>query len=142
MQFPTTTDAVNNGYPQATVFFPGIAAHYLDWNIFDGEFDPMRPEVLLYGAQGQLVGVNYIVYSGATPPEGYAGDLDHWHEHPTLCRDLRTTLIVGGENLSAAECAALGGEVINFEGWYLLHVWSIPGWESPEGIFSHENSRV
>jgi hypothetical protein len=141
MQFPTTQDAVNNAYPQATIFFHGIAAHYLNYSILDGAFDPAEPEALLYGEQGQLVGVNYIVYSGSTPPEGFAGDFDHWHEHPTLCRNHDTGIVVG-EALSEADCAALGGSIFYFSGFWLLHVWCIPGWESPEGIFSHENSRV
>jgi hypothetical protein len=142
MQYPTAQSSSAAGYSQITVFFHGIAAHYMNFGLFDATFDPARPEVLLYGEQGQLVGVNYIVYSGSSPPAGYDGDDDHWHEHPTLCRSTSSGLIIAGEETSAAACAAMGGTQMSFAGWYLLHVWCIPGWESPEGIFSHENSRV
>jgi hypothetical protein len=142
MQYPTAQSSSAAGYSQITVFFHGIAAHYMNFGLFDATFDPARPEVLLYGEQGQLVGVNYIVYSGSTPPAGFDGDDDHWHEHPTLCRSTSSGLIIAGEETSAADCAAMGGTQMSFAGWYLLHVWCIPGWESPEGIFSHENSRV
>jgi hypothetical protein len=142
MQFPTPQAATAAGWTQATVFFPGIATHYLNWSLLDGTFDPARPEVLLYNASGQLVGVNYIVNSGAAPPAGFAGDLDGWHEHPVLCVSSSTGLIIAAEETTAAACRAMGGFQYDFSGRYLLHVWCIPGWESPEGIFSHENSRV
>jgi hypothetical protein len=142
LRYPTAQSARAAGYQQATVFFHGIAAHYMNYSLLDATFDPARPEVLLYGEQGQLVGVNYIVYSGASPPAGFSGDLDHWHEHPALCRSNSSGLVIAGEETSAAQCAAMGGTQISFAGYYLLHVWCIPGWESPEGIFSHENSRV
>jgi len=142
MQYPTAADASAAGWGQATIYFPGIAAHYLKAGLLDATFDPSQPEVLLYGQNGELVGVNYIVYNGATPPEGMPGDYDGWHEHPALCRSLTTGLVIGGENLSKEECAAIGGVLFSFKGFYLLHVWSIPDWQSPEGIFSHENSRI
>jgi hypothetical protein len=142
MQYPTAQSATAAGYQQITVFFHGIAAHYLNFSLLDSTFDPAHPEVLLYGEQGQLVGVNYIVYSGASPPEGFPGDLDGWHEHPVLCRSTSSGLIIAAEETTAAQCAAMGGVQFSFAGYYLLHVWCIPGWESPEGIFSHENSRI
>ena len=142
MQYPTAQSASAAGYQQITVFFHGLAAHYLNFSLLDSTFDPAHPEVLLYGEQGQLVGVNYIVYSGASPPAGFPGDLDGWHEHPVLCRSTSSGLIIAAEETTAAECAAMGGVQFSFAGYYLLHVWCIPGWESPEGIFSHENSRV
>lgn len=144
MQYPTAADAVAAGWVQITVHFPGIAAHYIRWDWLDSTFVLEEPEVLLYGGDGldaPLVGVNYIV-SGAQPPEGFIGDADHWHEHPTLCVSTSSGLVIGGENVSAAKCAAMGGVVISFAGNWLLHVWCIPGWESPEGVFSHENSLV
>ena len=123
----------------AKTIFPGIAAHYLQAGWLDSTFDPAHPEVLLYGSSGQLVGFNYIVYNGATPPDGFPGTDDLWHEHPALCRSYATGLVIGGETLTDAECAAIGGYMFSFAGFYLLHVWAIPGYESPEGIFSHEN---
>jgi hypothetical protein len=143
MQYPTAADAAANGYPKLTMYFPGLGAHYIDLGLlFDNApFDPARPETLLYGGDGpdaQLVGINYIVYSGTEPPAGFAGTWDVWHEHPSLC--LVGGIVIGEQ--PAAECQSLGGTWLDFSGFWLLHVWSIPGWEAPEGIFSHENSRV
>jgi len=143
MQAPTAKDAVRAGYPQLTKYFPGIAAHYVNLGLlFDNEpFDWTKPEALLYGAEGPdapLVGINYIVRSGDTPPEGFAGDWDVWHQHENLC--LQGGIVVG-EVPHGQRCPA-GQQTYDFDGFWLLHVWTIPGWDSPEGIFSHENSRV
>ena len=142
LQYPTAALAQAAGWRKSTVYFPGIAQHNLKSSLLDSTFDPANPEVLLYGKDGQLVGVNYIVHNVGGPPEGLPGDADHWHEHPSLCLSVTTGLVIGGENLSQAQCAAIGGFVINFQNFWLLHVWTIPGYESPEGVFSHENSKV
>ncbi|HEX5614191.1 MAG TPA: hypothetical protein VFZ83_03455 [Acidimicrobiia bacterium] len=144
LQYPTAADAEAAGWHKITVHLPGIAAHYLRGEYLDDKFVLNKPEVLLYGGEGldaPLVGVNYIV-RGSTPPLGFTGDADHWHEHPTLCFNPTLGLIVGDEHVTSAECAALGGNIISFAGNWLLHVWCIPGWEAPEGVFSHENSLV
>lgn len=141
IQYPTAADAEAAGWYRRTIYFPGIATHYLRTEWLDGVFDPAQPEVLLYGRDGQLVGFNYIIVSDG-PPEGFPGEDDRWHEHPTLCLDLNTGLIIGGEDLTVPRCARRGGTVIDFSGRWLLHVWTVPGYDSPEGVFSHENSRV
>jgi hypothetical protein len=143
-QYPTAADATAAGWQKITIHLPGIAAHYLRFAWLDGTFELAKPEVLLYGGEGPdapIVGVNYIV-SGSSPPEGFTGDADHWHEHPTLCMNSTIGLIVGDESETPESCAAKGGSIISFAGNWLLHVWCVPGWESPEGIFSHENSKV
>jgi hypothetical protein len=143
VQYPTAKDASANGYPKLTKYFRGIAAHYINVGLlFDRKpFDWTKPEVLLYNGDGpgaQLVGINYIVYSGSTPPEGFAGNFDQWHAHPSLC--LKNGLVIGEQ--PPTECRAIGGNPLDFTGYWLLHVWSIPGWDAPEGIFAHANSRV
>ncbi len=130
------------GWGQSTIYFPGIAQHNLKSSLLDFNFDPAQPEILLYGRDGQLVGFNYLVRNIGGPPEGFAGDDDQWHEHPSLCLSLTTGLVIGGENLSQEACRAIGGFLINFQNVWLLHVWTIPGYESPEGVFSHNNSKV
>jgi hypothetical protein len=130
--YPTGNQARAGGWSPATVFFHGIAAHYLQGGTaaavsLDSVFDPLHPEVLLYGdgPNPPLVGINYIV----------------WHEHGWLCVDLGRLLVVS-EAETQAGCAAQGLFGFDFHGNWLLHVWSIPGWDAPEGIFSHENSKV
>ncbi len=145
MQYDTTAKATAAGFPKLTQYFPGIAAHYINLGrLFDNQpFDWSKPEVLLFNGTGpdaQLVGFNYIVQGGPnhTPPAGFPGDFDQWHEHPVLC--MRNGIVVG-EVAQGQTCPA-GQTTLPFQNMWLLHVWAIPGWESPEGIFSHENSRV
>jgi len=137
IKHPTTRDARAAGFFQQTKFFPGIAAHYINGALMDSVFDPIRPEVLLYSDDGKLVGFNYIVHSGDEPPDGFEGTWDSWHEHQYLCWDG----LVVGESTTPDGCPP-GTATIDFRGRWLLHVWTIPGWDSPEGIFSHENPRV
>ena len=145
VQYDTTAKASQAGFGQTTSYFPGIAAHYGDTGrIFDRSagFDPSVVDVLLFNGTGpdaELVGINYIVYSGAQPPEGFPGAYDEWHEHPMLC--LRGAIVVS-EAPTAQGCIDRGLAALNMQGFWLLHVWSIAGWEAPEGIFAHANSRV
>jgi len=40
-----------------------------------------------------------------------------------------------------AQCDAVGGNLLK-QTQYLLHVWAVPGYESPEGVFSHLSSAI
>ena len=42
---------------------------------------------------------------------------------------------------TTAECKAVHGNLLK-QTQYLLHVWVVPGYESPEGVFSHLSSTV
>jgi len=141
LQHPTAASAVAAGYQQVTAYIPGIAAHYLRVGQVDGLFDPAQPEFLLYGRNGQLVGVAYYAV-GAAPPAGFAGGADMWHQHLDLCIDPHTLMVIGGERTPPDQCAARGGVILGGQDRWLLHAWVVPGWESSEGVFSHTNSRL
>jgi len=144
--YPTAADAQGAGYFQVTPWTPGIGAHYLNVNyVFD--FDPAHPSILLYNGNSPssaIVGVSYAVYSGAaTPPEGFAGPNDPWHEHPALC--IVGTFVIGADNTPADLCASVGGTKGNgFGGGHLwmMHLWQVPGWSSSWGLFSGENPEI
>jgi hypothetical protein len=38
-------------------------------------------------------------------------------------------------------CAAKHGQFMRETAW-MVHAWVVPGWESPSGVFSHDNSDV
>ena len=70
---------------------------------------------------------------------------DTWHVHHDIC-------IVSGANgidtplgadheATAKECDTVGGSLLK-QTQYLLHVWVVPGFESPEGVFSHLSSTI
>jgi hypothetical protein len=135
-------EALKDGYVQVTQDLPGIAAHFANpRHVLDGVFDPAKPEILLYAkfdGHWTLVGLSYTApFTGdETPPEGFAGPLDVWHYHTDLC--FRGRSVVSAQ-MSAAQCSASGGRFIQNTGW-MTHVWLYE--ESPEGLFSHQNSRL
>lgn len=141
----TAADAVAAGYFQVTPYVPGIGAHYLNIDLLQGDgFDPAKPEMLLYNGNeptSELVGLSYAVLAD-DPPEGFVGPNDEWHLHPELC--IIGTLVVGPDITPEDMCDSVGGHKgMGFEKpMWMGHLWQVPGWESPWGLFSGENPTV
>jgi hypothetical protein len=148
-QFPTLQDAVNGGFRSTFAFIPGMGTHHglqsitpelladpsfdrfnpiIPNSVIDDVFDPTRPEFLQYNGNGptaQLVGMSYYVRtSNGLPPEGFVGNNDWWHHHPTLCLD-RTTAVASSPNISDSACASRNGVNVYLDDYYMLHVWLV-----------------
>ena len=139
-QFPTVADALAAGYAKVTGYVPLIGAHYIKWGLMDGTFDINQPEMLLYDGTdptSSIVGLSYYVFSD-TEPSPFVGANDHWHQHIGLC--IKDGVVVGGESTTVAECTARGGVKANVGNGWMVHAWVVPGWESPQGVFSPEHS--
>jgi hypothetical protein len=141
-EMATAADAMAAGYIQVTPYVPGIGAHYLNVDLLreDG-FDPGNPEMLLYNGNkptSELVGLSYAVL-GDEPPEGFTGPNDEWHVHPSLC--IIGALVVGPDSTPDELCESIGGRKgMGFDKpMWMGHLWQVPGWESPWGLFSGEN---
>jgi hypothetical protein len=148
MRFPTVADATAAGYRLAGGFAAGSGAHYIGGAMTGGgTFDPTAAQSLIYDGtspSSQIVGLMYYGM-GETPPEGFAGPNDHWHRHSNVCIKM-----AGGQievpfpadaDVTADQCAKAGGFLMAITGW-MVHAWVVPGWESPEGVFSHENANL
>jgi hypothetical protein len=139
LRYPTVADAEAGGYRMVTPYLPLIGAHYIRWDLMDATFELARPEMLLYDGtapSSKIVGLSYYVFS-AGEPDVFAGPNDHWHQHFGLC--LKDNVVIGPESTPADTCAALGGiKVAGTDGW-MIHVWVVPGWESPDGVFAPEH---
>jgi hypothetical protein len=154
--YPTAADAAANGWYKGSVNLPGIAAHYWPISVPGAStpeqvqladelgFDLYRP-MLLYDGEGSdapIVGVSYMV--PGIPP-GFDGEFDVWHEHLGVClKDLVAIADIGDDpaskiSMTPDQCTAAGGTVMPMAGQYMVHVWSVPGWESGNGIFSHDH---
>ena len=84
-----------------------------------------------------MVGLMY--YSMAeTAPEGFAGPNDHWHRHSGICNGKTGVLFPPDSNVTQDQCSKAGGAFMAITGW-MVHAWVVPSWESPKGVFSHEN---
>ena len=139
---PTVADAEAAGYRKVTTYYPGIAAHYMKFELLRDGFDLEKPEMLLYDGDGPTAGVvglsYYIMKSGdEEPAEGFTGDNDHYHRHVGLC--FRDGVVAGGSNTSEEECGAAGGEKSDGTAGWMSHVWITPGCESEWGVFSGAN---
>jgi hypothetical protein len=79
-------------------------------------------------------------------PVGFAGPNDTWHVHHNLCLVANPnggmdTPLGADQDVEQAECDAINGTLLE-QTQYLLHVWVVPGYESPEGVFSHLSSTM
>ena len=157
LQYPTVADAEAAGMRRAGPFSPGLGAHYINFGAAASSFtgddgvwtddDIRAPLAWIYDGvapDSPIAGLFYMG-NGDEPPEGFAGPNDIWHKHTNIC------IVSGPDGIDAplgadrevthAQCAEVGGNLIEQTG-YLLHVWVVPGYESPEGVFSHLSSAV
>ena len=137
----TVDRALLDGYVMVVPYVPLIGAHYMKFSLVDRKFDPEYPEMLLYdgtNADSQIVGLSYYVAS-TDEPEGFAGPNDHWHRHIGLCIDPERIVVIGGEKTTPEECAAMGGVKADGSRFWMVHAWVVPGWDSPDGVFSAEH---
>ena len=149
LRYPTVADATAAGFRLAGGFAPGSGAHYISYGGLTGSgpFDPAKPLSLIYDGTSptsQVIGLMY--YSmGETAPEGFAGPNDHWHRHSNVC--IKTgpggleVPFPADQDVTAAQCAAVQGSLLKTTG-YMVHAWVVPSWESPLGVFSHDNPDV
>ena len=140
MQYPTVADASAAGYHLVGgAFGPGAGAHYM--GRFAPGFDPSHPQALLYDGispTSRVVGVMYYEM-GDTAPAGFAGPNDHWHRHSGVCLGNGSVVLFPPDtDVTARKCAIANGQFMAITGW-MVHAWVVPGWESPKGVFSHEN---
>ena len=143
MQTPTVADATAKGYHLVGGGFgPGSGAHYIGgYGGFGAGFDAGQPLALIYDGispTSQMVGLMYYAM-GDTAPDGFAGPNDHWHRHSGVCTGGGgDVLFPPDSSVTAAQCKSAGGFYMALTGW-MVHAWVVPGWDSPDGVFSHEN---
>lgn len=158
---PTVADGLAAGLTQAGGYYPMQAAHFADLAasqsdlagnfLGDGSkpFDPTKPLMWLYGgtdSDSQVVGLMYYAVSDKEPV-GFAGTNDKWHTHTGVCFSLGEKIEVffkfPVEDTTEEECLThQGAQFMDLTGW-MLHVWVVPGWENPIGVFNdfHINLR-
>lgn len=159
--YPTVADVKAAGGVQLNKFTPGSGAHYtmpvpgvpvpkggFNLQAIMGNvkgFDAANPPIVLYSGNEDtsvIVGLMYVVFQDEEP-EGFVGGSDIWHRHQGVCAEVKED---GGLNIllpieidtTKEQCDAVGGNHMPVTPW-MVHVWTAAGWESPQGVFSHEN---
>jgi hypothetical protein len=154
LMYPTAGDARRAGMIPAGGSAPGFGAHYQMMSAAalkgvnpDGTVNPSSPSSYIYLGEkdtSPLVGIMYTAFT-ATPPEGFAGPNDHWHRHSNLCLKFADgniqVPVAPDSDVTKAQCDALGG-MFEAKTVWMVHAWVVPGWESPQGVFSHNNANV
>jgi hypothetical protein len=79
---------------------------------------------------------------GSHPPLGFTGSDDEWHLHPGECLvddgSGGTIAVPLDPVVTGDDCDLVDGERTARVHW-MLRVWSVPGWDSPLGVFAHDH---
>ena len=135
--------ALDDGYRPSQVQAPNMGAHFFNQKLIDdGVFNPAEPEFLLYirdeGDRWVLVGTGFVLPNllvGEDHPDAFAGPLDNWHVHYSLCG--RGT--EGTHSTTAEECKRELGIFSPSFGWMIhAYVWV----DNPLGVFAMWNSNI
>ena len=153
-RYPTVADAEAAGYRRAGPYSPGLGAHYVlpsaeSLNV-DGQLDAAdigHPLSIQYdGTKPSSRVAGFMFYSmSKVEPEGFVGRNDVWHVHTNLCLRQGPNGIEApfGADKAATkkQCDAVGGAITKQTQW-MVHVWSVPGYSNPDGVFGEENPHL
>ncbi len=145
LKYPTVADAEKAGMILAGKFSPETGAHFIDIRYASGvNFDPSHPGSYIYDGTdptSKIVGLMYLSLNLSAPPEGFAGPNDHWHRHTNTCVIFGNPIRIpfpADSSVTASQCQKVHGSFMRETVW-MVHAWVVPGWESPLGVFSHNN---
>ena len=147
LRYPTVADAEAGGYRLAGEFAPLVGAHYVSYGGLSGpgSIDVEKPNSLIYDGTSptsRVVGLMYYAMTGDEQPEGFAGPNDHWHRHRGVCiKNTATGIDVpfpADADVTRRQCDEVDGNFMDLTGW-MVHAWVVPGWDSRNGVFSHDN---
>src|SRR5439155_9705170 len=147
-KYPTVKDAEAAGYHRAGPFLPGLGTHYVggrtnrSGTLTDDEI--LHPSTIIYdGMRSDSPIAGFMYMSGASAPnakepDGFAGPNDHWHYHTGICLVAgpnRTQEALGFDgSITQTGCSERKGNWVAATN-YLLHVWTVPGYSDPLGVF-------
>ena len=151
-KFPTVASAKAAGMILAGGMAPGVGAHYQvigasDLTSLNGQFNPSEPASWIYASTADNAPIVGVMYESLTaqPPAGFIGPNDHWHQHANVCVKFDAGEIAvpfaADQNVTPQECSDVHGTFMKKTVW-MVHAWVVPGWDSPQGVFSHDNLHV
>ena len=154
-RYPTLGHAEAAGWKRAGPFSPGLGVHYMGAGFglnADGRMDPedlLAPMLIFDGLtpDAKLAGFMYLAYGTTGEPEGFTGPNDHWHYHEHVCiatapdGSISTPFGADLDGVTEGMCTEAGGSWLNYTG-YMVHVWNVPGYESPDGMFTELNPAI
>jgi hypothetical protein len=139
------------GYTEAGPFSPGLGLHLMPPmdkmriggdGVLDTQAEVESAYLIYDGIEdsSRLAGFMYIAVGVQGEPQGFAGPNDHWHFHTNTCvvfADGKIQSPLGADRSATQEqCSRFGGTLIENTG-YMVHVWNVPGYENPDGLFGN-----
>jgi hypothetical protein len=153
-RYPTVAAAEAAGYRRAGPYSPGLGAHYvlvsaeaLDADGMLDAADIAHPLSIQYDGTSPTSRVaGFMYYSmSAVEPQGFVGRNDVWHIHTDLCLKYGPNGVeapFGADKAATkAQCDAVGGTITKQTQW-MVHVWSVPGYSNPDGVFGEMNPHL
>ena len=147
-KYPTVASAEAAGYRRQGRFNPGLGTHYgggSDGVITGVSGEAMVPTLIYDGADPDSPIAGFMYYAPGSVeqvPEGFIGPNDHWHEHTSLCIVMKDGIVTTPlKDPTKPRCDEIRGMWIQRSG-YMVHVWTVPGYESPDGVFSGLNRKL
>ncbi|MBV9774567.1 MAG: hypothetical protein JO040_11490 [Gemmatimonadetes bacterium] len=156
-KYPTVWDAEAAGYRRFGSFKAGLGTHYIGGHPITHDTltddDVLHPAGIDYDGSSPDSPIVGFMYTYAPPggtgpgsrePEGFAGPNDHWHHHRNICLTPGSNGAMEGRadgRLTEAQCRASGGG-FTAAGPYAVHVWTVPAFTNPLGVFAHSNPAV
>ncbi len=155
-RYPNIAAAEASGWRRAGPFSPGLGTHYTRFSlngapdeVIQGVDGPMSPTLIFDGIEpdAPIAGFMYMSYAGGgNEPQGWVGPNDHWHYHDNVCITFQNGRIdapLGADDPDVTQemCSKYGGRLIKNTG-YMVHVWTVPGYESSRGVFSEINPKI
>jgi hypothetical protein len=156
MTYPTVADAEAAGWHRSGPFAPGLGAHYFNYNGGSGfmpsgvvdDNEAVHPAALIYDGTQPTSRIAGLMYYSLSPrlPKGFAGENDVWHYHTNVCivpgaNGVVDTPFGADTTVTKAMCDGVGGTLLKKTSW-MLHAWVVPGYDSPQGVFSHLNEAI
>ncbi len=154
LRYPTVASAKAAGMILAGGMAPGVGAHYQMISPAgfkginpDGSVNALYPASWIYAGTANDDPVVGIMYESLTDqvPSGFIGPNDHWHRHSNVCVEFKGGQIAvpfaADQSITPQQCADVHGTFMKKTIW-MVHAWVVPSWESPQGVFSHDNLHV
>lgn len=155
-QYPTVADAEADDWRRAGPFIPGLGTHYIprdtDYTItipdsVDGdEGEDVRPLLIFEGLDGDAPLAGFMFMAVGGEPEGFVGPYDRWHQHENICvvqtgDAIELPFVADLDDVTEEMCTDRGGTVTEISS-HMVHIWSVPGYDSELGLFSEVNPRI
>lgn len=155
--YETVADAEED-FKRAGPYIPGLGVHYIPRDTGESMVIPLevgneedglevRPVLIFDGMEddSELAGFMFLYSSDEEPEESFVGADGAWHRHTNLCMvwdeetgEMDLPFVGDQDSVTVEMCEDLGGEMNELSS-YMIHLWSLDGWESEIGLYSEVN---